>query len=197
MVICGSIARSTRIEQGQIFEICRNSKSDHKSTNSRNCCETVIINNRGHDSNNFVIRFWISFEHKIHSHSKLIIIRFWHQMVCEMHSTKLLILIICLISEISISFTALGQLNSKCGYPGKPYRAKLEPDNKLQYEEGEEVNYQCTDFWIFVHSRRCEKGKWTGPQPRCGKSILMVAFIDELQISFVLLGVPLIREQRQ
>ncbi|CAG2170653.1 unnamed protein product [Oppiella nova] len=68
----------------------------------------------------------------------------------------------------NIIYTSICQLNGKCGYPGKPYRAKLEPDNKLLYDEGEEVTYQCTDFWSFIKTRKCEKGRWTGEQPRCG-----------------------------
>ena len=60
------------------------------------------------------------------------------------------------------------QLNGKCGYPGKPYRTKLLPDDKLIYDEGEVVTYQCEDFWSDVQTRKCERGIWTGDQPRCG-----------------------------
>jgi len=60
------------------------------------------------------------------------------------------------------------QLNGKCGYPGKPYKANLEPDNKIQYEEGEEVTYQCKDYWFQPQSRRCVKGRWVGEPARCG-----------------------------
>jgi len=62
------------------------------------------------------------------------------------------------------------QLNGKCGYPGKPYKARLEPDNKLQYLEGEEVTYQCTSgFWTYIQTRKCERGRWTGEPARCGQ----------------------------
>ncbi|CAG2110691.1 unnamed protein product, partial [Medioppia subpectinata] len=89
---------------------------------------------------------------------------------------KHLLLILIIFNAINLSICELS-LNGKCGYPGKPYRAKLEPDNKLQYDEGEEVSYQCVDFWSFIKTRRCEKGRWTGEQARCGdfvnKTILM------------------------
>ena len=93
------------------------------------------------------------------------------QIIVEMRLIKLSILIIIVITLKSVS---LNLLNGKCGYPGKPYQAKLEPDNKLQYDEGEEVNYQCTHFWSFVQTRKCEKGKWSGPQPRCGNDSLLI-----------------------
>jgi hypothetical protein len=61
------------------------------------------------------------------------------------------------------------QLNGKCGNPGKPYKASLEP-YKLQYDEGEEVTYQCNDYWFQLQTRKCERGHWTGKPARCGQS---------------------------
>ena len=92
-------------------------------------------------------------------------------------STKLCLFYLIIFSII---YTSICQLNGKCGYPGKPYRAKLEPDNKLLYDEGEEVTYQCTDFWSFIKTRKCEKGRWTGEQPRCGTQILLAHYTSLL-----------------
>ncbi len=74
-------------------------------------------------------------------------------------------LIIILTNLISFSSS---QLNGKCGYPGKPYKAKLEPDYKQQYSEGEEVTYQCTNYFSHLQTRKCERGHWTGKPARCG-----------------------------
>jgi hypothetical protein len=79
-----------------------------------------------------------------------------------------IILNLIIILTNLISFSSSQLLNGKCGYPGKPYRAKLEPDNKQQYSEGEEVTYQCTDYWSHLQTRKCERGRWTGKPPRCG-----------------------------
>ncbi|XP_054163883.1 uncharacterized protein LOC128961651 [Oppia nitens] len=62
--------------------------------------------------------------------------------------------------------------------PLYPYRAKLEPDNKLQYDEGEEVSYQCTDFVAPIRTRKCERGRWTGEVPRCGDFITNILMKD-------------------
>jgi hypothetical protein len=82
-----------------------------------------------------------------------------------MAKIKVIYLGVLLVNLRSYSST---QLNGKCGYPGKPYKASLEPDNKLQYDEGEEVSYQCNDYWFQPQFRKCEKGKWTGRPARCG-----------------------------
>jgi len=84
-----------------------------------------------------------------------------------MNATKISYLALILANLICFCICQL--LNGKCGYPGKPYKAKLEPDNKLQYLEGEEVTYQCSDFSSPVITRRCERGRWTGKLPRCGQ----------------------------
>ena len=62
------------------------------------------------------------------------------------------------------------KVRGKCAFPGKPYMSKLEPDNKLYYEEGEEVTYECIEYLYFVQTRKCERGRWTGNQPRCGEN---------------------------
>ncbi len=56
----------------------------------------------------------------------------------------------------------------KCGFPGKPYMSKLDPDNNVYYE-GEEVTYVCTEYWFYQQSRKCEGGRWTGREARCGE----------------------------
>jgi hypothetical protein len=90
---------------------------------------------------------------------------------------KSIILNLIIILTNLISFSG-SQLNGKCGYPGKPYKAKLEPDNKQQYSEGEEVTYQCTDYWSHLQMRKCERGRWTGKPPRCGLySIKFIFFL--------------------
>lgn len=61
-------------------------------------------------------------------------------------------------------------LNGRCGFPGKPYRSKADADFKGQYEEGEEVAYQCVDYRNYLQVRRCVHGRWSGPPARCGKS---------------------------
>jgi len=60
-------------------------------------------------------------------------------------------------------------LRPNCGYPGKPYRAKIAPEEKLVYADGETVSYSCTDYWAAPQERKCVKGLWTGPLARCGK----------------------------
>jgi hypothetical protein len=55
-----------------------------------------------------------------------------------------------------------------CGYPGKPYRAKLTPE-KNNYTEGEKINYLCDDYPRFFQHRQCIKGSWNGSFPVCGK----------------------------
>jgi hypothetical protein len=57
-----------------------------------------------------------------------------------------------------------------CGYPGKPYRAKLTPE-KNNYTEGEKIKYLCDDFPRFNQQRQCTKGSWSGSFPICGKYI--------------------------
>jgi hypothetical protein len=95
--------------------------------------------------------------------------------------SMILNLVIILTNLISFSSS---QYNSKCGYPGKPYRAKLEPDNKQQYSEGEEVTYQCTDFWSHLQTRKCEKGHWTGKPPRCGLYLTKSIFFPLIILKF-------------
>ena len=92
-----------------------------------------------------------------------------------MDSKKFSLFVVIYFASIDILISQT--LNGKCGYPGKPYQAKLEPDNKLQYEEGEEVSYQCTHFWAPTKNRKCEKGKWTGEQPRCGRFLSIQSLI--------------------
>jgi hypothetical protein len=60
------------------------------------------------------------------------------------------------------------KVSGKCGFPGRPYMSKLEPD-ELTYKEGEEVTYECIEYWFYLQSRKCEGGRWTGKQPRCGE----------------------------
>ena len=60
------------------------------------------------------------------------------------------------------------EVSGRCGFPGKPYMSKLEPDNKLYYEEGDEVEYECIEYWFYTQRRKCKNGRWTGNSPRCG-----------------------------
>ncbi len=57
-----------------------------------------------------------------------------------------------------------------CGYPGKPYRAKLTPE-KNNYNEGEKIHYLCDNYPQFDQHRQCTKGSWSGSFPVCGKYI--------------------------
>ena len=57
---------------------------------------------------------------------------------------------------------------ANCGFPGKPYRANITPEEKMVYEDGEEISYKCTDFWAQPQTRKCVNGAWIGPPARCG-----------------------------
>ncbi len=61
------------------------------------------------------------------------------------------------------------QLNGKCGHSGKPYKASFEPDNQLQYNDGEEVSYQCNDYWFQPQFRKCESTARFGPRVMYGE----------------------------
>jgi len=69
--------------------------------------------------------------------------------------------------NISNSFVNPFDVNGFCGSPGKPLNSKLEPD-KDWYKEGEEVTSQCNEYWNYLPTRKCVKGKWTGSPFRCG-----------------------------
>ena len=62
------------------------------------------------------------------------------------------------------------EINGFCGRPEKPFNSKLIPD-KQYYKEGEEVTFQCNQYWNHLQKKRCIKGKWIGMQFRCGMNL--------------------------
>lgn len=70
---------------------------------------------------------------------------------------------------LDVPSMAIGlELKPYCGFPGKPYRAKIMPEEKLVFLEGESVMYQCADYWAPPQSKKCVNGQWVGPVVRCG-----------------------------
>lgn len=61
------------------------------------------------------------------------------------------------------------ELHPNCGFPGKPYKAKINPEENLVYSDGETVSYQCADYWAPPQTRKCLNGEWTGQPARCGE----------------------------
>lgn len=84
------------------------------------------------------------------------------------------------------------ELRASCGFPGKPYRSKIIPEEKLVYEEGETVSYQCSDYWSPPQMRKCVNGVWIGPPARCGNFLHNVLMNDAklLDMSF---GLPIVK----
>ena len=64
------------------------------------------------------------------------------------------------------------EINGFCGRPEKPLNSRLIPD-KFQYNEGEEVTFQCNQYWNHLQKKKCIKGKWIGMQFRCGIHIII------------------------
>jgi len=83
-----------------------------------------------------------------------------------MKTIEILYLVLILINLIYFSIC---QLNGKCGYPGKPYKATLKPE-KTQYLEGEEVTYKCSGFVNYIRTSKCKRGRWTREPLRCGQN---------------------------
>lgn len=80
-----------------------------------------------------------------------------------MFTTTLLLIAVSVLQSDAII------LNGKCGFPGRPYMSKVDNDFKLTYLEGEEVQYQCMHYWNYIQTRKCVRGRWLGPQAKCGK----------------------------
>lgn len=78
-------------------------------------------------------------------------------------------ILIILLVIISTSISNGLELHASCGFPGKPYKAKINPEEKLVYSDGEVISYQCADYWAPPQSRKCVNGIWTGVPARCGK----------------------------
>ncbi len=79
--------------------------------------------------------------------------------------TKLQVFSLLLLNIINFVYSY--DVNGFCGNPEKPFNSILEPD-KRRYSEGEEVTYQCNEYWNYLKTRKCVKGKWTGSAFRCG-----------------------------
>ncbi|CAG2119160.1 unnamed protein product, partial [Medioppia subpectinata] len=45
------------------------------------------------------------------------------------------------------------------------------PD-KSRYNEGEDVTFQCNQYWNYLQTKRCVRGQWIGDQFRCGKAVV-------------------------
>lgn len=101
-----------------------------------------------------------------------------------------LIILLVLLNGRSLSLINALELRANCGFPGKPYRAKIIPEEKLYYEEGETVSYQCADYWAPPQMRKCVNGVWVGPPARCGNFVHNVQLMEAkvLDMSF---GLPI------
>lgn len=94
--------------------------------------------------------------------------------VCTNHRTPSMAMAFALLPLLLLSSclfywpTSAVEIRPYCGFPGKPYRAKIIPEEKVIFDDGEEVTYQCADYWAPPQSRKCIKGVWVGPMARCG-----------------------------
>ena len=75
-----------------------------------------------------------------------------------------------IFSSFFICLAKTYEINGFCGRPERPYKSRLIPDKDL-YGEGEEVSYQCDQYWNHLQKKKCVRGQWTGMQFRCGKDL--------------------------
>ncbi|XP_027195286.1 uncharacterized protein LOC113789893 isoform X2 [Dermatophagoides pteronyssinus] len=101
-----------------------------------------------------------------------------------------IIVTILLLINNDLSMTESLELRANCGFPGKPYRSKIIPEEKSVYDEGETVRFQCSDYESPPQMRKCVNGVWVGPPARCGDFVNNVELNDAklLDMSF---GLPI------
>src|SRR5258707_581283 len=75
-----------------------------------------------------------------------------------------------IISALLVSTVTTINISSRCGFPGQPINTPPIP-LKTSYEDGEEVVYSACPYSYLLRSqkRMCVRGRWEGPEARCGK----------------------------
>lgn len=76
-----------------------------------------------------------------------------------------------LIIALQLIFELIFHCNCQgCDQPGESSLAKIvEGERNLTFYDGMTVNYTCPDILIETYPRKCQKGQWDKPIPKCCK----------------------------
>jgi len=92
-------------------------------------------------------------------------------------STKPMILLTKLfLLKIILFILIKQQISCDCGPPGKPIGAEIKGNRKKILEFAHVIYYCKKEFKLFYAQRsyrKCIKGEWNRPVPKCGKSIII------------------------
>ncbi|XP_054154301.1 uncharacterized protein LOC128952867 [Oppia nitens] len=86
-------------------------------------------------------------------------------------SINLLAITVVIAAADTAAAAADYDVNGLCGRPERPFESRLIPVRDY-YREGDEVGYQCNQYWNYMQTKRCVRGQWIGHPFTCGKTAL-------------------------